>query len=148
MLERAVVTSILFDAKRNEGLTFAELGKALGRDPVWVAALFHGQATLDDAEAEKLADLLDLNLQQLDAAKVPPSKGALETDVPGDPVIYRLHEITQVYGPAIKDIIHETFGDGLMSTADLKVSVAKQADPAGDRVVITYDGRFEPYRKW
>jgi cyanate lyase len=68
--------------------------------------------------------------------------------VPVDPLIYRLHEITQVYGTTIKALIHEEFGDGIMSAIDFEMNIERKSDPHGDRVVITYDGKFLPYRKW
>jgi len=77
-----------------------------------------------------------------------PMKGALDSSVPVDPLIYRFHEITQVYGTTIKEIIHEMFGDGIMSAIDFEMEISKKPDPKGDRVVITFDGKFLPYRKW
>jgi cyanate lyase len=78
----------------------------------------------------------------------PPLKGSLEQQVPVDPLIYRFHEITQVYGTAIKAVIHELFGDGIMSAIDFEIDIQRQSDPKGDRVVVTYNGKFLPYRKW
>jgi cyanate lyase len=78
----------------------------------------------------------------------PPLKGSLEQQVPVDPLIYRFHEITQVYGTAIKAVIHEQFGDGIMSAIDFEIDIQKKSDPKGDRVVVTYSGKFLPYRKW
>jgi len=82
------------------------------------------------------------------ALQEPPTKGALGTAVPVDPLIYRLHEITQVYGPAIKAVIHEKFGDGIMSAIDFEIDIDTIPDPKGDRVKLTYNGKFLPYRKW
>jgi cyanate lyase len=77
-----------------------------------------------------------------------PMKGSLETTVPVDPLIYRFHEITQVYGTTIKALIHEMFGDGIMSAIDFEMDIQREQDPKGDRVVVTYSGKFLPYRKW
>ena len=77
-----------------------------------------------------------------------PMKGALDSTVPVDPLIYRFHEITQIYGPAIKAIVHEKFGDGIMSAIDFELDVQKQEDPKGDRVVVVLNGKFLPYRRW
>ena len=75
-------------------------------------------------------------------------KGSLDDAVSADPLVYRFHEITQVYGTSMKEIIHEMFGDGIMSAIDFEIDIQKQEDPKGDRVVITYNGKFLPYRKW
>ena len=77
-----------------------------------------------------------------------PSKGSLDATVPVDPLIYRFHEITQVYGTSMKAIIHEMFGDGIMSAIDFEIDIQKKEDPKGDRVVVSYSGKFLPYRKW
>ena len=77
-----------------------------------------------------------------------PTKGSVGETVPVDPLIYRFHEITQVYGTTLKAIIHEMFGDGIMSAIDFTLDVQKQEDPKGDRVVVTMNGKFLPYKKW
>jgi cyanate lyase len=68
--------------------------------------------------------------------------------VPVDPLIYRFHEITQIYGTTLKAVIHEMFGDGIMSAIDFTLDIQKQEDPKGDRVVVTLNGKFLPYKKW
>ena len=75
-----------------------------------------------------------------------PTRGALEDAVPTDPTIYRLYEVIQVYGPALKALIHEEFGDGIMSAINFKLDLKRVEDPGGDRVVITLDGKFLPYQ--
>ena len=87
--------------------------------------------------ARRLASLLSFGLLALGL-----------TAVPVDPLVYRLHEITQVYGPAIKAVIHEKFGDGIMSAIDFEIDIDSIPDPKGDRVKLTYNGKFLPYRKW
>ena len=77
-----------------------------------------------------------------------PVKGALDPVIPTDPLLYRFYEILQIYGLPLKDVIQEQFGDGIMSAIDFSLTVAKQADPKGDRVVVTMNGKFLPYRKW
>ena len=77
-----------------------------------------------------------------------PHKGSLGETVPVDPLIYRFHEITQVYGTTLKAIIHEMFGDGIMSAIDFELDVQRKEDPKGDRVVVTMNGKFLPYKKW
>jgi len=99
-------------------------------------------------EAEAAVKVFGLGPEVAEALQQIPMKGSLDTTVPVDPLIYRFHEITQVYGTTIKAIIHEMFGDGIMSAIDFEMDIQKKEDPKGDRVVITYSGKFLPYRKW
>ena len=148
MLTRADLTARILDAKRAKNLSFEALGKAINRHPVWTAAAAYGQATCSAEEARTLLDLLGLDPGLAPLLQEPPHKGSLEQAVPVDPLIYRFHEITQVYGTAMKAVIHEMFGDGIMSAIDFEVDIQKKSDPKGDRVVVTYNGKFLPYRKW
>ena len=148
MMETGDTTRILLAAKKASGLSFADLGKALGRDEVWVAALIYGQASAEQGEALKLAEALGVNSQVVEGLTEPPSKG-LGPVVPTDPLIYRFYEIMQVYGVPLKDVIHEKFGDGIMSAIDFTMNVDKEEDPEhGDRVKVTMSGKFLPYKKW
>jgi cyanate lyase len=128
------------------GLTFAELSARLGRPRVWLAAAVLGQHPFSPDEAQKLVDLLDLPAEAVVALEQIPSRGALESAVPVDPTVYRLYEVIQVYGPALKALIHEEFGDGIMSAINFRAEVERVPDPAGDRVRITLDGKFLPYQ--
>ena len=110
--------------------------------------MLHGQASVSADEAAKLTKALGLDEEVIRVLQECPSKGALGQTVPTDPLIYRFYEIMQVYGPAIKDIIHEQFGDGIMSAIDFEMDIKKQPDPKGDRIVLTFNGKFLPYRKW
>ena len=151
MISRAELTARMLDAKRVQNLTFEALAKTINRHPVWTAAAIYGQATCSAEEASALLTLLGLDeafAQLLQVLQEPPLKGSLEQSVPVDPLIYRFHEITQVYGTAMKAVIHEIFGDGIMSAIDFEIDIQKKADPKGDRVVVTYNGKFLPYRKW
>jgi len=149
----AFPTATLLAAKRAVGLSFADLGAQLGVDEVWVASLIHGQATATAAEARTLLAALQLEdspeaellVTQLSTY---PLKGALDPVVPTDPLLYRFYEILQVYGLPLKDVIQEKFGDGIMSAIDFTLTVDRQDDPKGDRVVVTMNGKFLPYRKW
>jgi cyanate lyase len=134
-------------AMEQRGITFARFGEALGRSPIWVAAVAHGQATLDDGEAARAAELLGLDAATATALQRMPTKGA-DRDVPSDPLLYRFHEINQTFGAAMKSVIHEMFGDGIMSAIDFEVDIARIEDPKGDRVQVTYSGKFLPYRKF
>lgn len=151
-MRRAECTEILAEARRRQVLTYQEIADKLGRHAVWTAAAMMGQATLDAEEAATLVELLGLTGEQRTAVETvlqePPTKGAVGSPVPVDPLMYRLHEITQIYGPAIKAVIHEQFGDGIMSAIDFEIDIHRIPDPKGDRVSITYNGKFLPYRKW
>lgn len=148
MFGEGVVIERLIKMKESKGLTFQEIGEMLGRDKVWAAALFYRQASASREEAEILKKLLGLDEDLFGALMKPPIKGALFQEIPSDPLIYRLYEIVRVYGLPIKAVVHETFGDGIMSAIDLTVRVNREENPEGDRVVIILDGKFLPYRKW
>lgn len=148
MLTRQEATTQILTTKQEKELTFEAIAKAVGRHPVWVTAALMGQATMSAEEAERAVKALGLGPEIALALQQIPLKGSLDSAVPVDPLIYRLHEITQVYGTTIKALIHEMFGDGIMSAIDFELNIERKADPHGDRVVITYDGKFLPYRKW
>ena len=141
------ITGKLLAAKKKKHLSFADLGKTVGRDEVWVAALFYRQASASTDEADKLAAALGLDAETAEGLTEIPSKG-LGPVVPTDPLIYRFYEIMQVYGSPLKAVIHEKFGDGIMSAIDFSLSVDKEEDPKGDRVKVTMSGKFLPYKKW
>ena len=141
------ITENLLAAKMRKGLSFADLGKVIERDEVWIAALFYRQASASGDEANKLALTLGLDTEVMEALTECPTKG-LGPVVPTDPLIYRLYEIMQVYGMPLKAVIHEKFGDGIMSAIDFTMNVDKEEDPKGDRVKLTMSGKFLPYKKW
>ena len=115
MVTREDATEIILEAKHLKGLTFEQIAAVVGRHKVWVTAALLGQATMSREEAEAAVAILGLTSDIADALQQIPMKGSLDADVPVDPLIYRFHEITQVYGTTIKAIIHEMFGDGIMS---------------------------------
>jgi cyanate lyase len=147
-MNRSEATELILGAKEQKGVTFDGIAKAVGRHKVWVTAAIMGQATMSAEEAQKLTALLGLSPLVAAALQEIPSKGSIGETVPVDPLIYRFHEITQVYGTTIKAIIHEMFGDGIMSAIDFEMDIQKKEDPKGDRVVITMNGKFLPYKKW
>jgi len=148
LLSRAQATDAVLEAKQAKGISFEELGDHIGRHEVWVASAVLGQATMSTEEAEKTADLLGLDPEVAGALAQIPSRGAFNGDVPVDPLLYRLFEIIQVFGPAIKATIQERFGDGIMSAIDFEIDIQRKPDPKGDRVLLTMDGKFLSYRKW
>jgi len=147
-MDRRQCTAAILEAKKGKGLTFEGIADKVGRHVVWTTAAIMGQATMDANEAQALTALLDLGPEVAEALQVFPTKGSLDTTVPVDPLIYRLHEITQVYGTSIKAVIHEMFGDGIMSAIDFDIDIRRVEDPKGDRVQLVYTGKFLPYKKW
>jgi cyanate lyase len=141
------ITDTILAAKKKKGLSFADLGKTINRDEVWLAALFYRQASATRDEADTLASALGLGPEIADALTECPTKG-LGPVVPTDPLVYRFYEIMQVYGMPLKAIIHEKFGDGIMSAIDFTMHVNREQDLKGDRVKITMSGKFLPYKKW
>jgi cyanate lyase len=133
-------------AKGRLGLTWASIAEALDRPLVWTTSALLGQHPVPADIADKAGELLELTADEVEALRLQPSRGALETAVPVDPTIYRFYEVLQVYGPTIKELIHEQFGDGIMSAINFRMDVTRVADPAGDRVVVTLDGKFLPYQ--
>lgn len=142
------MTQTLLDAKKAKGLSFADLETVLGRDEVWIAALFYGQASASEDEATKLLSALGLGSELLMEHLTIPTVKGLGGVVPTDPLLYRFYEIMQVYGMPIKAIIHEKFGDGIMSAIDFTLDIEKEEDPKGDRVKIIMNGKFLSYKKW
>jgi cyanate lyase len=140
-------TQTLLAAKKAKGLTFVDLEKLLGQDEVWIASLFYGQNSASVEQATKIAEALGLGEDIITALSSYPSKG-LGPVVPTDPLIYRFYEIMQVYGYPMKEIIHEKFGDGIMSAIDFTLDIDKVEDPKGDRVKVTMNGKFLAYKKW
>ncbi|MGW6441589.1 cyanase [Lentzea sp. NPDC055074] len=133
-------------AKARLGLTWPAIAETLDRPPVWTTSALPGQHPVPPDVAARAGELLELTAGQVRALAAQPTRGALDTAVPVDPTIYRFHEVLQVCGPAVKELIHEQFGDGIMSAVNFRMNVDRVADPAGDRVVVTLDGKFLPYQ--
>jgi cyanate lyase len=146
MLSRDEATTAVRAAKAELGVTWTQLAEAVGRPLAWTTAALLGQHPMTRPQAQAAVSLLDLGTDVAEALQLQPTRGALETAVPADPTMYRFYEVLQVYGPTIKELIHEEFGDGIMSAINFRLDVARQADPAGDRVVVTLNGKFLPYQ--
>ena len=148
MISRQEATELILTAKAEKNLAFEQIAAAVGRHTVWVTSALLGQQAMSREEAEAATTILGLGPLVAQALQQIPSKGSLPDAVPVDPLIYRFHEITQVYGTTLKALIHEMFGDGIMSAIDFEMDIKRVPDPKGDRVVVTYNGKFLPYRKW
>jgi cyanate lyase len=146
-VEMPAITEKLLAAKKAKGLSFADLEKVVDRDEVWIAAAFYRQASASQEEASKILQALDLSQDLVPELAAFPVKG-LGSIVPTDPLIYRFYEIMQVYGMPMKEVIHEKFGDGIMSAIDFTLEIEKEEDPKGDRVKVIMNGKFLPYKKW
>jgi cyanate lyase len=146
-VELPEITKKLLTAKEAVGITFAELEQKIGRDEVWIASVIYRQASASLEEATALVTALGLNADIAAELTESPVKG-LGPLVPTDPLIYRFYEIMQVYGMPMKAVIHEKFGDGIMSAIDFTLDVEKEEDPKGDRVKVIMNGKFLPYKKW
>jgi cyanate lyase len=147
-MNRKEATQSILAAKQQKGVSFEEIARAVGRHKVWTTAALLGQATMSKEESERTVERLGLGADVAEALQQIPLKGSLDETVPVDPLIYRFHEITQVYGTTIKALIHEMFGDGIMSAIDFTMEIERVPDPHGDRVKVTYNGKFLPYKKW
>ncbi len=144
----AEITKTLLAAKKEQGVSFEDLEKAVGRDETGIASVIYRQASADETEAKTIVSTLGLSEDMAEELTIAPLKGSLEPQIPTDPLIYRFYEIMQVYGMPIKAVVHEKFGDGIMSAIDFSIEVDKVEDPKGDRVQITMCGKFLPYKKW
>jgi cyanate lyase len=147
MMQLSDFTHQLFTAKKTKGLSFADLEQILGRDEVWIAAVFYQQAAMSEDEAKLLVEALGLESIYIEQLTAYPIKG-LGPVVPTDPFVYRFYEIMQVYGLPLKSVVQEKFGDGIMSAIDFTMDIEKEVDPKGDRVKLTMSGKFLPYKKW
>ncbi|HKI19303.1 MAG TPA: cyanase [Isosphaeraceae bacterium] len=142
------ITQTILNAKMVKQLTFAALADLVGCNEVFLAAVCYRQASASHEQAIKLLDALGLDHALSPSLTGFPVKGGLMPTVPVDPLLYRFYEILQIYGLPLKDVIQETFGDGIMSAIDFTMQVEKEADPKGDRVKITMSGKFLPYKRW
>jgi cyanate lyase len=147
-MTRNECTAAIVAAVQARGLTYQAIADAVGRHVVWTTAALLGQATMDWTEAQKACEVLGLGPDVAQALQQFPSKGSLENTLPTDPLIYRFYEIVQVYGTTLKALIHEQFGDGIMSAIDFTMDMQRVPDPKGDRVRVTMEGKFLPYKKW
>lgn len=132
-------------ARQRRGLKWADIADAIERPKEWTVAALLGQHPLPAAEAAKIQDLLGLDDDVVLALQRQPYRAGLG-ELADDPTIYRFLEAIAVYGPAIKELIHEEFGDGIMSAINFKLDVSRRTDPSGDRVVVTFDGKFLDYQ--
>ena len=147
-MNRLEVTEKIISTKVAKGIQWVDVAKKVGLSKEWVTAACLGQMTLDAAQAKIVGKIFGLTTEEQKWLQVVPYKGSLPTPVPTDPLIYRWYEIVSVYGTTIKELIHEEFGDGIMSAIDFNMDLTREADPKGDRVKITMSGKFLPYKTY
>lgn len=141
------MTMAILAARKKLGVSWEGLSEKVGLAPVFLTSACLGMNSLKPEFADKVAEVLGLDSEVSEALQVCPNKDFAKL-VPTDPLIYRFYEIVGVYGETIKELIHEKFGDGIMSAIDYTMHIDKEENPAGDRVVVTMNGKFLPYKSW
>ena len=147
-MSRADVTEKILTAKIAKGVKWVDVATKVGLSKEWVTAACLGQMTLNSEQAALVGAIFDLSKEDRQWLTVVPYKGSLPTSVPTDPLIYRFYELVNVYGTTFKELIHEEFGDGIISAIDFTMNMTREADPKGDRVKITMSGKFLPYKTY
>jgi len=146
-MNKQSMTDLIVSAKVAKGLTWESIATDLKVSPVWLTSACLGMNSAPKEKAEAIAKYLGLDAEVVTALEEKPTK-IWEQSIPTDPLIYRFHEITGVYGTTLKEVIQEKFGDGIMSAIDFSLEVDKIEDPKGDRVLVTMNGKFLPYKSW
>jgi cyanate lyase len=147
-MNRNEITEQIVVARLQKGLSWQQLADAIDRPVVWTTSALLGQHPIPAELGKVLVGMLGLDESVLPVLAATPLRSGLPSasnGVPTDPTIYRFYEALQVYGGAIKELIHEQFGDGIMSAINFSVDLQKKPHPSGDRVVVTFDGKFLAY---
>lgn len=147
MMDKVTMTEALIAAKLEKGLTWEQMGTELSMSPVWLTSACLGMNSAPAEKAAAIAEYLGFGSEMAEALAAYPTK-IWDQAVPTDPLIYRLYEVVGVYGPTLKEVIQEKFGDGIMSAIDFSMEIDKIEDPKGDRVLLTLNGKFLPYKSW
>ena len=147
-MSRLDVTEKIITAKVSKGLKWCDVAAQVGQSKEWVTAACLGQMTLSEEQASVVTEVFGLSAEDKKWLMVTPYKGSLPTSVPTDPLIYRFYELVSIYGTTFKELIHEEFGDGIMSAIDFKMDMTREADPKGDRVHIAMSGKFLSYKTY
>ncbi len=147
-MDRNEVTKKILSAKVANKMTWSSIAEKIGQSKEWTTAAMLGQMTLNLQQATIAKELFSLTDEETAWLQIVPYKGSLPTAVPTDPLIYRWYEIVNVYGTTIKELIHEEFGDGIMSAIDFSMDITREPDPKGDRVNVVLSGKFLPYKSY
>lgn len=148
LMNKLEMTSLILAAKKKKNTTWAAIATAVGLSDVYVTSACLGENALQREPAARLAKFLDLPAEVAEALTEYPSKGEASPTVPKEPLQYRFQEIIYVYGSTLKELIEEKFGAGIMSAIDFSMDIEKINDPKGDRVKVTMNGKFLPYKQW
>ena len=147
-MKRQDVTDLILSRKLAKGVKWADVAKKIGQSKEWTTAACLGQMQMAKKQAEAVGKLFDLPEEAVRLLQAVPYKGSLPTAVPTDPLIYRLYELVNVYGTTIKELIHEEFGDGIMSAIDFDMELSRLPHEKGDRVKIVMSGKYLPYKTY
>jgi cyanate lyase len=147
-MSRMDVTEKIVTTKVAKGIKWADVATKVGLSKEWVTAACLGQMTLNAEQAGVIGEIFGLTAEEKQWLMVVPYKGSLPTSVPTDPLIYRFYELVSVYGTTFKELIHEEFGDGIMSAIDFRMDLKREPHSMGDRVSITMSGKFLPYKTY
>ena len=147
-MKRTDVTEMVIESKLKKGLSWTKIAKAVGQSKEWTTAALLGQMQMTKAQAVAAGKLLGLPPYAVLLLQQVPYKGSLPTAVPTDPLIYRFYELVSVYSTTFKELIHEEFGDGIMSAIDYKMDMTRLPDPNGDRVQIILSGKYLQYKTY
>jgi cyanate lyase len=147
-MDRNHVTQKIISAKVRKQLRWSDIATEIGQSKEWTTAAMLGQMTLNRTQADVAQHLFELTDEEAAWLQIVPYKGSLPGAVPTDPLIYRWYEIVSVYGTTIKELIHEEFGDGIMSAIDFSMDIQREQDPKGDRVQVVLSGKFLPYKSY
>ncbi len=146
--EKTALGRKILKRKKAMGLSWRDVAARLGHAPVWVCAACIGQMSMTMETATQTARIFDLDEEETALLVEPPYRGSLPNAVPTDPLIYRFYELVSVYGTTWKEMIHEEFGDGIMSAIDFDMTMERQPDQKGDRVKMVLSGKFLPYKRY
>ena len=147
-MKREDVTDLIVFRKMKKGVKWPEIAKAVGASKEWTAAACLGQMQMTKKQAEAVGKLFDLPDEAVMLLQQVPYKGSLPTAVPTDPLIYRFYELVSVYGTTFKALIHEEFGDGIMSAIDFDMDLTRLPNEKGDRVKIVMSGKYLQYKTY
>ena len=145
---RTQVTDMIQSVKILKGIKWSQIAEVVGQSKEWSTAACLGQMAMTKQQAEAVGELLELTDEAIAWLQIVPYKGSLPTEVPTDPLIYRWYELVSVYGTTLKELIHEEFGDGIMSAIDFSMDLQRENDPKGDRVSVVMSGKFLPYKMY
>lgn len=147
-MKREDVTDLIALRRLKKGVKWAEVAQEVGQSKEWTTAACLGQMQMTKKQAAVVGRMFDLPEEAVLLLQTVPYKGSLPTAVPTDPLIYRWYEIVNVYGTTIKELIHEEFGDGIMSAIDFSMDITREPDEKGDRVHVELSGKFLPYKTY